>query len=186
MIYFTIMPMQPKKDKLPKGLSKDATVINLVSRYLERAKKNLELMSIISELSKNREAQKALKLSENYSNDEWVIVTSYFAMYHSALALLAKIGYKSDTHTATIIALEKFFVEKELIGQEYLAMFKHAKDQINKQDIDNLSKGKENREIAQYKVTEAINLAIAEASMKNAYEFVNKIRIIIDSLKIEN
>lgn len=182
MIYFTIMPMQPKKDKLPNGLSKDATVTSLTSRYLERAEKNLEFMSIISELSKNKEVQKILKLPENYSNDEWIIIASYYSMYHSALALLAKIGYKSDTHTATIFALEKFFVEKELIGQEYLAMFKHSKDQLNKQDIDNLSKGKENREIAQYKVTEAITRAIAEASMKNAYEFVNKIRSIIESL----
>ena len=185
MIYFTIMPMQPKKDKLPKGLSKDATVINLVSRYLERAKKNLELMSIISELSKNREAQKALKLSENYSNDEWIVITSYYAMYSSALALLAKIGYKSDTHTATIFGLDKFFLKKELIEPMYLAMFKHAKDQISEHDVDNLSRGKENREKAQYKVTEATTRAIAEASMKNAYEFVNKIRSIIDSLKIE-
>ena len=185
MIYFTIMPMQPKKDKLPKGLSKDATVINLVSRYLERAEKNLELMSIISELSKNKEAQKALKLSENYSNDEWIVITSYYAMYSSALALLAKIGYKSDTHTATIFGLDKFFLKKELIEPMYLAMFKHAKDQISEHDVDNLSRGKENREKAQYKVTEATTRAIAEASMKNAYEFVNKIRSIIDSLKIE-
>ncbi len=176
------MPMHPKRDKLPSGLSKDATVTKLVSKYLERADKNLELMSIISELSKNKEAQKILKLPENYLNDEWLIITSYYSMYHSALALLAKIGYKSDTHTATIFALEKFFVEKELIGQEYFAMFKHAKDQLNKKDIDNLSKGKENREIAQYKVTEAINHAIAEASMKNAYEFVNKIKSIIEIL----
>ena len=135
MIYFTIMHMQPKKDKLPKGLSKDPTVINLVSKHLEMADKNLELMSIISELSKNKEAQKALKLPDNYSNNEWVIVTSYFAMYHSALALLAKVGYKSDTHTATIIALEKFFIKKELIEQECLAMFKHANEQVNKQDL---------------------------------------------------
>ncbi len=176
------MLMEPKKDKLPKGLSKDATVANLTLKYLERAEKNLEFMSIIYELSKNKEAQKILKLPENYSNDEWIIITSYYAMYHSALALLSKIGYKSDTHTSTIFALEKFFVEKELIGQEYLAMFKYAKDQLNKQDIDNLSKGKENRKIAQYKVTETINRAIAEASMKNAYEFVNKIRNIIESL----
>ena len=180
------MPMQPKKDKLLRGLIKDLTVINLVSKHLETADKNLELMSIISDLSKNKEAQKALKLPENYSNNEWVIVISYFAMYRSALALLAKIGYKSDNHTATILALERFFVKKDLIGQEYLAMFQHAKDQINKQDIDNLSKGKENREIAQYNVTKTITRAIAEANMKNAYEFVNKVRSIIDAIKTEN
>jgi len=185
MTYFTIMLIQPKKDKLPKGLSKDPTVISLVLNYLEKADKNLELVSIISELSKNKEVQKALKLPENYSNDEWIVITSYYAMYSSALALLAKIGYKSDTHTATIFALDKFFLKKELIEPVYLAMFRHAKNQISEHDVDNLSRGKENREKAQYKVTEATTHAIAEASMKNAYEFVNKIRSIIDSLKIE-
>ena len=182
MICFTIMHIQPKKDKLPKGLSKDDDVISLVQKYLERADKNLELMSVISDLSKNKEAQTALKLPENYSNDEWIIITAYYAMYSSALALLAKIGYKSDTHTATIFALEKFFLKKELIKPKYLAMFNHAKEQISEQDVDNLSKGKENREIAQYKVTEAITHIIAEASMNNAYDFVNKIRNIIGSL----
>ena len=186
MIYFIIMPMPPKKEKLLKGLSKDPTVISLVSRYLEKSDKNLELMSIISELSKNKEARKTLKLPENYSNNEWIVITSYYAMYSAALALLAKIGYKSDTHTATIFALNKFFLKKELIEPMYLAMFRHAKDQISEHDIDNLSRGKENREKAQYKVTEATTHAIAEASMKNAYEFVNKIRSIIDSLETEN
>ena len=76
MTYFTIMLIQPKKDKLPKGLSKDPTVISLVLNYLEKADKNLELVSIISELSKNKEVQKALKLPENYSNDEWIVITS--------------------------------------------------------------------------------------------------------------
>ena len=177
------MPMKlKKKDSLPKGLTKDEGMKELPSKYLNRAYKNLELMNIISQLSMNKEAQTALKLLEDYSNDEWIIITAYYSMYTSALALLAKIGYKSDTHTATIFALEKFFVKKELIGQEYLAMFKHTKEQINEQDVGNLSKEKENREIAQYKVTEATTHAIAEASMKNAYSFVNKIKSIIDSM----
>lgn len=176
------MPMQPKKDGLPKGLRKDEEVVKLVQRYLDRAAKNLELMQIIYELGENKEAQKALKLSEDYSNHEWIIITSYYSMYTSALALLAKIGYRSDTHTATIFALEKFFIKEEFIEPEYLAMFKHAQTQISEQDVDNLSKGKENREIAQYKVTEATTHAIAEASMKNAYSFVNKIRNIIGGL----
>lgn len=174
----TTMPTKTneKKVKLPNGIVADPEVQNLVSKYLARADKNLELMKIISELSTNKEAQKALKLPGDYSNDEWIIITSYYAMYTAALALLAKLGYKSSTHTATILALEQFFVKKELMDASHLAMFKHARSQIEMQDITDLSKGKENRETAQYDVTRALTHSIAEASMNNAQTFVNKVK----------
>ena len=175
--------MLMKKSNLPRGLMKDESIKSLALRYLERASKNLELMNILSQLRMNKEAQAALKLPENYSNDEWITITAYYAMYASALALLAKVGYKSDNHTATIIALERFFVKKQIISPEYLAIFKHAHNQINSQDVTELAKGKDNREIAQYSVTEATTHAIAEASMKNAYNFVNKVRSIIEEIK---
>ena len=177
----THMENKAKKSDLPNGLTKEDAVKNLAQKYIERAYKNLELMKIISELSTNKEAQKSLNLSETYSNDEWIIITSYYAMYTASLALLAKIGYKSDVHTSTIWAIEKFFVEKKIIGPEYLAFLNNAKDQVSKHDLDALSQGKENRETAQYNVTNNITHLIAEASMKNAYAFVNKARSIIES-----
>lgn len=180
-----IMPMENKikKSNLPNGLIKDESVKSIASNYLEKATKNLDLMNIISQLSTNKEAQKALKLPEDYSNDEWIIITAYYAMYASALALISKIGYKSDVHTSTIWAINKFFVEKDIIGQEYLAMLSHVQNQIDGKDVKALSKGKEDREIAQYNVTQATTHAIAEASMKNAHAFVKKTRSIIESLK---
>lgn len=177
------MPMEneAKKINLPKGLTRDDEIKSLAQKYIERAYKNLEFMNIISELSINKDAQKALKLSEDYSNDEWIIITSYYSMYTASLALLAKIGYKSDVHTSTIWAIKKFFVEKKIIGQEYLAFLSHAKEQVSKHDVDALSKGKEDRETAQYNVTKDVTHAIAEASMKNAQDFVKKARSIVES-----
>lgn len=179
MNYFITMPTKIKNNKLPRGLVKDNLVKNLTQGYLEKANKNLELMNIISQLGTNKEVQKILNLPDDYSNDEWIIITAYYSMYVSSLALLAKIGYKSDNHTATIIALDKFYVKKEIIGEEYLAMFNHIKNQIDENDIDRLSKGKEDRETAQYNVTKATTHALAEMSMKNAYDFVAKVRSII-------
>jgi uncharacterized protein (UPF0332 family) len=175
------MPTQTKQkeNRLPSGLSKDKDVRLLAPKYLERATKNLELMNIISELSNNKEAQNALGLSNDYSNDEWIIITSYYAMYTSALALLAKIGYKSNVHTSTIWAIEKFFIERKILEPEYLSLLNHAKEQVSKNDVESLSKGKDNRETAQYNVTKGITHSIAEASMKNAYDFVNKARSIV-------
>ena len=55
-------------------------------------------------------------------NDEtyydWVIVISYYAMYHAAMALLYKIGYKAGTHLATICVLCKECLGKTLENKD--------------------------------------------------------------------
>lgn len=162
-----------------KSLVKDSTIKSLSESYLLKAKSNLITTSILFNINLNSEARKLLEVPENYSSDEWVVVSGYYAMYSAALALLAKIGYKSSSHAATLLALEKFFVKKELIGQEYLAMLKHA--QITQNEIQELASAKSNREIAQYSVTKATTHAIAETSKKNAYDFVNKVESILKS-----
>lgn len=171
-----------KSNFLPNGLIKDESVKSLTQNYLEKASRNLDLMNIINQLKTNRGVQEALKLPADYSNDEWVIITAYYAMYSSALALISSIGYKSKVHAATIWAINRFFVEKGIIGSEYLAMINHAQNQIDSDDVKTLLKVKEDREIAQYNVTKATTSSIAEASMKNAYSFVKKARNIIESI----
>jgi uncharacterized protein (UPF0332 family) len=127
-----------------KSLVKDLTIKPLSGSYLLKAKTNLITTNILFNLNLNSEARKVLEIPESYSSDEWVVVSSYYAMYAASLALLAKIGYKSSSHAATILALEKFFVKKELIGQEYLAMLKTA--QLTQSEIQELSSAKSNRE----------------------------------------
>ena len=162
-----------------KSLIKISSVKLLSEKYLLKAKSNLITTSILFDVNLNAEARKLLNIPENYSSDEWVVVSSYYSMYSAALAALAKIGYKSSNHSATILALEKFFVKKELIGQEYLAMLKYA--QITQQEVQNLASAKDDREIAQYSVTKATAHTLAEVSRKNAYAFVEKIEALIKS-----
>lgn len=156
-----------------KSLLKDPTIKNLSEKYLLKAKTNLITTSILFNVGINAEVRKLLNIPKDYSSDEWVVVSSYYAMYASALALLAKIGYKSSSHAATILALETFFVKKELIEPHYLAMFKHA--QITQEEVKELSSAKDDREIAQYSVTKATVHAIAESSKNNAFAFVQKV-----------
>ena len=65
---------------------------------------------------------------QKLGHEDWVAIAAYYAMYHSALAALASIGYKSDNHTATITALEVFFVKKNLLEKKFLEKFKQARD----------------------------------------------------------
>jgi len=162
-----------------RSLVKDLAIKNLSEKYLLKAKSNLITTSILFNVNMSEQVRKIIDIPDNYNSDEWVVVSSYYAMYAAALALLAKIGYKSSNHSATIVALEKFFVKKELIGQEYLAMIKQA--QVTQEEVQELANAKSDREIAQYSVTKATTHALADTSKRNAYAFVEKIEKLIKS-----
>ncbi len=134
-------------------------------------------MSLLSDINTNKKARDLLKIPVDYNSDEWVVITGYYAMYASALALIAKIGYKSKNHTATIILLEEFFIKKKLISGEDIILLKNAI--IQKVEIEKLSEARHKREIAQYSVTKCTTKEIAENIRRDAYNFIDKIELII-------
>ena len=107
-------------------ISKDDSVRNLSRKYLQKARNNLITMSLLSEVNANKKVRDLLKIPQDYSSDEWVVITGYYAMYSSALALISKIGYKSKNHTATISLLEEFFIKKKLMSKEDIILLKNA------------------------------------------------------------
>jgi len=107
---------------------KSPFIQRLTSNFMERARHNLLMCNAIRVLSSEEEAKRTLKLPEDFSAFDWVVITAYYAMYHSALAALASVSYKSDNHTATMTALEVFFVRKKLLEREFLDKLKQARD----------------------------------------------------------
>ena len=159
-------------------ISKDDSVKNLSQKYMQKARNNLITMSLLLEISNNKKAREMLSISPEYNGDEWVVITGYYAMYSAALALIARIGYKSKNHSATIMLLEEFFMKKRLMSAEDLNLLKNAI--IQKSEIEKLSDARHKREIAQYSVTKQTTKEIAESIKKDAYNFVNKIQSILE------
>lgn len=151
---------------------KDESYKPLSNRFLEKSRKNLILMNIIFEINDNEKIKIILGLNKDYNNDEWVVIAGYYSMYAAALALLAKLGYKSKNHTATILALEEFFIKQNLLSNDYLLSIQNASLKIN--EIENLSSARDKREIAQYSITERTTRDIAFKVRKDAVDFVNK------------
>ena len=87
-------------------LVKDNSFKLIYNKFLEKARNNLITMNLLAEMDKNKQTKDILKLPKDYNADEWIVITGYYSMYSSALALLAKIGFKSKNHTATILVLE--------------------------------------------------------------------------------
>lgn len=163
-------------------LTKTPYIQKLARRFIEKAKNNLVTLSILSELDKNNEARGVLNVPEEYDPSEWVAVCAYYAMYMAASAALARINYKSKNHTATVLALETFFVEKRLLEGDYLKMIEKA--QLEKQYVDDLNLARDRREIAQYSVTKETTRKIANEIKEDAYKFVERMEKLVDELNI--
>lgn len=161
-------------------LSKTPFIGKLALPFLEKAKNNLITMSILSDLHGSKEAKEILQVPEDYDSSEWVVSCGYYAMYIAASAALAKIGYRSKNHTATIIALETFFVKKYILEPEYLKMIEKA--QLEREHVEQLKLARDRREIAQYSVTKQTTRKIADEIKTNAYMFIQRMeRIISDT-----
>ena len=125
-------------------LVKTSFIQKLAPRFIQKAKNNLITLSILFDLHKNKGARNSLNVPDDYDSNEWVVICAYYAMYIAASAALAKISYKSKNHTATVLALETFFVKKQLLEEDYLKMIEKA--QLEKEYIDNLNLARDKRE----------------------------------------
>jgi len=158
-------------------LAKDNSYKSLSNKFLQKARQNLVTMSILSDLNTNKKTRELLKVPKEYDSNEWVVICGYYSMYTAALSLLAKAGYRSKNHTATLCVLEELFVKKKILDSDSLLLLKSAL--FHKEEIEKISDARHKREIAQYSITKQTTKDIAEKIKKDSYDFVNKCEEII-------
>jgi len=163
-----------------KQLKKDKEVFRLSNKYLKKAKNNLVTMDTLLKLNKSKKVQKELFIPANYDFTEWAVICGYYAMYSAALSLISKIGFKSKSHSATILILEEYFVKKKYLKIEDLDILK--KISLKKEEIKELHLAKQKREIAQYSVTVNTTKGIANKIKKESYEFIDKVEEILKNM----
>lgn len=93
------------------------------SSYLEKSESNLISAKLLLD---NKRLEESVSLI-------------YYSMYHLVIALLFKIGIKSENHSASIILLKDIFdidnnelfnAKKERIDKQYYTDFKIAKEEV--------------------------------------------------------
>jgi len=130
-------------------------------------------------------AQKLLSLeNQTYQPYLWVIVSSYYAMYYIANAVLLKIGYKVGdkiSHKVTadsLIVFARNKLEKELI-EEYEIIKKDAMELTSsKADslLESLDFEMEKRSKFQYQMDEKVKKSKALTSLERAKQFVFELK----------
>ena len=109
---------------------------------------------------------------------DWVIVIAYYAMYHAAMALLYKMGYKAGTHLATICVLCKECLGKTLEKKDIENI--SAILELNEEEIKEIGRAKERREKASYSGSVSFEKHLAEMTLDDARKFMNKIADILE------
>jgi uncharacterized protein (UPF0332 family) len=141
--------------------------------YLKKTEHNLSLANWLSEKHKDE----LPKLFGKETFYDWIITMYYYAVYHSALALISKKGYESKSHSASLCFLIYYFYHGEKsLNKEDIEIVAHS---LSKEDIEILGFSKEVREKASYNVHESFEEKLAEITKINAVNFINKIKEIL-------
>ena len=145
-------------------------------RHINKALNNLEFANFILDEHKYSIREKL----PNKTFYDWCIVIYYYAIYHSTLTLLSKLGYESKNHLATISTITLFYHHKVNILQKKDIKFIIDKISLDEKDIEFVVSSKDLREMASYRVDESFDLMLAEKLQKETVEFVNRIRDILE------
>lgn len=109
---------------------------------------------------------------------DWSISAGFYAMYHSILAILYKMGYESRNQECTITAIE-YFIKEGVIALDlrYVEMIRSVRD-MTPEDAKTL------REEYQYGTETTISNARLKNLMSNAQEFVDKMRATVKEINV--
>jgi uncharacterized protein (UPF0332 family) len=184
-------------DGLLKLGDKDAP--RFVDFFMANAESSLRTASILQEISDENALKEALKVGMDFESYLWVIVSSYYAMFYAATAILAKQGIRATgqiVHKVTADALIHFFgsneklaklleqyeeaqaVGLELVGREELIkrMQKKADELIIAYEGERKKRSK-----FQYDIGVQAKKGYAQTSLERAKDFVFEIRKLVKS-----
>jgi len=109
--------------------------------------------------------------------DDWAVSCAFYAMYHSLLAILYRLGYESRNQECTINAIEYLIKRGRLaLDTKYVAMIRRTDELMG-------SNAKTLREEFQYGTEVEVDIELLENLKDNAKEFVETVRILLEQIK---
>lgn len=161
-----------KKEK--KIFENDFTESRKAKKYLERSKDDFLLADAVKNLIANSKIRLELGLPEDYQNlYHWLIIISYYSMYHAATAAIAKKKIKLEEHEATIASLAKHYVTAEELEFSFLKTLEYAY-------ITYIEGGRERRRKAQYNVDIEYAQQEAYGVFEDAKKFVKRLQELME------
>ena len=89
------------------------------------------------ELNTAREDLTTAQESLKRGNDKWATIQAYYAMFHTARALVYSQGYREKSHYCLIVAIKSIFVESGDLDVRFVEAFQTAKVLRENADYEN-------------------------------------------------
>lgn len=152
----------------------DFTESRKVKKYLERSKDDFLLANAVKKLIETSEIRLELGLPQDYQNlYHWLIIISYYSMYHAATAAIAKKMIKCESHEATIASLAKHYATGEDLEFDFIKTLKYIY-------ITYIESGRDKRRGAQYNVDEQYSKQAAYEVFDDAKKFVKRLQELLE------
>ena len=107
---------------------------------------------------------------------DWSVSQSYYAMYHSLLAVLFRLGYESKNHECTINAVEYLIDDGKIDLDLKDIAFIRTTEQMTSKDAKSL------REEFQYGTETTVNEKLLKELLENAKRVVENVEIALSEL----
>jgi len=146
-----------------RNIIQEETFRKLVDAPLEKAKHNLRTADL---------------LVANKDYNDWVVISLYYALYHSCLSLLARKGYSSKNHTATLLFIIKNYSN---ISKEEIEMINNTR--LTKSDAEFYTSLKQDRHDANYSTNSIFSESSIKDLRKKTISFITKIETILKENK---
>lgn len=145
-----------------------------VKKYLDRAKDDFLLATAVKNIIETPEMRLQLGLPKDFQNIyHWLIIISYYSMYHAATAAIAKKKIKSTEHEATIASLAKHYATEEELEFDFIKTLSYVY-------ITYIEGGRDKRRKAQYNVDIEYAQQEAYEVFENAKKFVKRLQELLE------
>src|SRR3989344_8859912 len=108
--------------------------------------------------------------------DDWAVSQSYYAMYHSLLAILFKKGFESKNHECTITTTEFLIETNEINFSMDDLSFIRTTEQMTNNDAKSL------REEFQYGTKTDVNKVLLTELLQKSKDIVEKVEIMLSEI----
>jgi len=150
-----------------------------------KAINDLTLAKGLLKISTDNRLKEDLGYPENITFFDWVIVCSYYSIFHAAQSLLGvkRVKITDRLHQATLISFAKHFIANDELAEELFLIYEDAESKAAELlEIFEEEKGK--RGMFQYHRLSRNNLEPAEKSIKNAGVFLETVQEVLSKKNI--
>lgn len=142
----------------------------------QKATNDLLLAKSLLELSTNNEVKNSINIPDNSTFFDWVIVSSYYSIFHATQSLLGTKGIKivSRIHYSTLISFIKHFIVNKELEDELFFIYEKVENKA-KELLEIFEEEKDKRGLFQYHRLSRNNLEPAKESVENANKFLDAI-----------